>query len=110
MHVRNNIMICGAGKMITPERSSATFLSVVGYSDTRVDLDKSIKEKDTKYKGFLSMMASKLAYENEEFVSNAVQNHWDVSSLISVYVCNIGLLDGERISVTNKKIVIYILA
>ena len=51
------------------------------------------------------MMASKLAYENEEFVSNAVQNHWDVSSLISVYVCNIGLLDGERISVTNKKIV-----
>ncbi|KAG4962468.1 hypothetical protein JHK82_039157 [Glycine max] len=69
------------GKMKTPERSSAAFLSVVGITDTRVDLDKTIKENDTKYKGFLSMMASKLAYENEEFVSNAVQNHWDMEFL-----------------------------
>lgn len=79
-------MICGAGKMKTPERSSAAFLSVVGITDTRVDLDKTIKENDAKYKGFLSMMASKLAYENEEFVSNAVRNHWDVSpSIICIY-------------------------
>lgn len=72
--------------MITPERSSATFLSVVGNLDTRVDLDKNIKEKDAKYKGFLSMMASKLSYENEQFVSNAVTNHWEVSP-IYIYLC-----------------------
>ncbi|TKY57826.1 Lipase protein [Spatholobus suberectus] len=69
------------GKMITPEKSSAAFLSVVGNLDTRVDLDKSIKEKDAKYKGLLSMMASKLSYENEEFVTNAVQNHWNMDFL-----------------------------
>ncbi|RDX93601.1 Feruloyl esterase A, partial [Mucuna pruriens] len=69
------------GKMITPKRSSAAFVSVVGNFDTRVDLDESIKEKDAKYKAFISMMASKLSYENEEFVGNAVRNHWDMEFL-----------------------------
>ncbi|XP_027368158.1 uncharacterized protein LOC113874135 [Abrus precatorius] len=69
------------GKMITPERSSASFLSVVGNLDTRVDLDKNIEEKDSKYKGMLSMMASKLSYENEQFISNAVRNHWHMDFL-----------------------------
>lgn len=66
--------------METPEASSASFLSVVGNVDTRVDLDKNIKQNDDKYKGFLSMMASKLSYENEQFVANIVRNHWNVSS------------------------------
>lgn len=66
--------------MITPERSSAEFLTVVGYLDTRVDLDKNIHEKDPKYKGLLSIMASKFAYENEQFISTMITNHWDVSS------------------------------
>ncbi|KAK7311073.1 hypothetical protein RJT34_08966 [Clitoria ternatea] len=69
------------GKMITPERSSGAFLSVVGNLDTRVDLDKNIKQKDAKYKGLLSVMASKLSYENEQFISNAVKNHWHMDFL-----------------------------
>ncbi|XP_061344720.1 triacylglycerol lipase OBL1-like isoform X2 [Gastrolobium bilobum] len=69
------------GKMITPKRSSAKFMSVVGNLDTRVDLDKSIKREDVKYKGLLSMMSSKLSYENEEFIGNAVRNHWDMDFL-----------------------------
>jgi len=64
-----------------PEKSSASYLSVVGCIDTRVDLDKNIKQNDAKYEGSLSMMASKLSYENENVVCNAVQNHWNVSSL-----------------------------
>ncbi|KAK7383142.1 hypothetical protein VNO78_28813 [Psophocarpus tetragonolobus] len=69
------------GKMITPEKSSAAFLSVAGQLDTRVDLDKNITKKDAKYKASLSMMASKLSYENEQFVSNVVRNHWDMDFL-----------------------------
>ncbi|KAK7321687.1 hypothetical protein VNO77_32553 [Canavalia gladiata] len=69
------------GKMITPERSSAAFLSVVGNLDPRVDLDKNIKHKHAKYKALLSMMASKLSYENEQFISNAVKNNWDMDFL-----------------------------
>lgn len=70
------------GKVITPENSSAEFLSVVGHLDTRVDLDKNIHYKDAKYKGLLSIMASKFSYENEQFISNAVKNHWGVSSTL----------------------------
>ncbi|XP_057423730.1 triacylglycerol lipase OBL1 [Lotus japonicus] len=69
------------GKMITPEPSSATFLSVVGNLDSRVELDKSIKQVDLKYKGMLSMMASKLSYENEQFIKSAVTNHWEMDFL-----------------------------
>lgn len=72
-------MYYGAGKVITPERSSGTFMSLAGNLDTRVDLDKSIKQDDAKYKGLLSMMASKFSYENEPFISDSVRNHWDVS-------------------------------
>lgn len=71
--------------MKTAERSSASFLSVVGNTDTRVDLDKNIKQNDAKYKGFISMMASKLSYENEQFVGNTVRNLWNVSSSFIYY-------------------------
>ncbi|KAE9600027.1 hypothetical protein Lal_00045434 [Lupinus albus] len=64
------------GNMITPEKSSGTFISVVGNLDTRVDLDKNIRNDGAKYKALLSMMASKISYENEKFVSNSVKNHW----------------------------------
>ncbi|KAK2452580.1 triacylglycerol lipase OBL1 [Trifolium repens] len=69
------------GKMITPERSSAEYLSVLGHLDTRVDLDKTIHHKDAKYKALLSIMASKFSYENEQFISNAVTNHWGMEFL-----------------------------
>jgi hypothetical protein len=52
---------------------------VLGHLDTRVDLDKTIHHKDAKYKALLSIMASKFSYENEQFISNAVTNHWGVS-------------------------------
>ncbi|KAG2390358.1 hypothetical protein LR48_Vigan07g270400 [Vigna angularis] len=69
------------GKVKRPEKSSASYLSVVGFVDTRLDLDRNIKQNDAKYKGFLSMMASKISYENENFLCNAVQNHWNMEFL-----------------------------
>ncbi|MED6213138.1 hypothetical protein PIB30_090320, partial [Stylosanthes scabra] len=67
--------------IITPKPTSATFKSVAGFLDSRVDLDKSIhqdenNDDDAKYKASLSMMASKFSYENDEFIGNAVTNAW----------------------------------
>lgn len=68
-----------AGKRVRPERSSATFASLTGSLDPRVDLDKNIKHEDPKYKPLLAIMASKLSYENENFTRAAVTHHWNVS-------------------------------
>ena len=63
----------------TPNRLSAKFTSVVGNLDPRVELDKSIRYGNTKYNVFLSIMASKLSYENEEFAKIIINDHWNVS-------------------------------
>ncbi|OIW10383.1 hypothetical protein TanjilG_05531 [Lupinus angustifolius] len=92
------------GKMITPEKSSGTFISVVGNLDTRLDLDKSIRKGDAKYKALLSMMASKFSYENETFVSNSVKNHWhmDFLGLYSFWNDNQKLPSTKAIIVQDK--------
>ncbi|CAL0322468.1 unnamed protein product [Lupinus luteus] len=92
------------GKMITPEKSSETFISVVGNLDTRVDLDKSIRNDDVKYKPLLSMMASKFSYENANFVSNSVKNHWhmDFLGLYSFWNDNLKLQSTKAIIVQDK--------
>ncbi|XP_058725153.1 triacylglycerol lipase OBL1 [Vicia villosa] len=69
------------GEMITPEKSSAEFLTVVGHLDPRVNLDKNIHQNDPEYKALLSIMASKFAYENEQFISTMVTNHWGMELL-----------------------------
>ncbi|CAB4287419.1 unnamed protein product [Prunus armeniaca] len=51
-------------------------MSAIGYTDKRVKLDKTISRKDSKYYGALSAMAAKIAYENEAFIKNTVENHW----------------------------------
>lgn len=67
------------GKDVKPDyKSAATFISTIGNLDKRVDLDKSIKPGDMRYHGELSMMAAKLAYENEAFVRTVVKDHWKV--------------------------------
>lgn len=66
-----------------PDPQSATYRSVVGHLDVRLDLDKLIKHGDGRYNAALSMMASKLAYENQAFVHRTVKDHWNVSLLTS---------------------------
>ncbi|XP_043712421.1 triacylglycerol lipase OBL1-like [Telopea speciosissima] len=88
-----NLLLCNGGfiklifNLITgnvvmpPEKSSATFTSYIGSLDTRLDLDKSIKNGDSRYYGELSMMASKIVYENKAFIQNVVTNHWKMKFL-----------------------------
>lgn len=68
-----------------PDKSSAEFTSVLGNLDTRVDLDRSIKNDDRRYSLSLSIMAAKLSYENEDFVQSVVRYHWkvNIASLIA---------------------------
>nr|KJB59846.1 hypothetical protein B456_009G275800 [Gossypium raimondii] len=64
------------GKTEWPKRASAKFTSMVGNTDTRLELDENIKPADQKYKASLSMMASKLSYENEAFIETKVTQLW----------------------------------
>jgi hypothetical protein len=63
---------------VWPDSSSATFTSVVGILDQRVKLDKNIRPGNPKYNASLTMMASKLAYENEAFVQTTIKDQWSV--------------------------------
>ncbi|KAL7262154.1 hypothetical protein ACSBR1_000515 [Camellia fascicularis] len=68
--------------VMPPDRSAATFTSVLANLDTRVELDKSITTNESsKYGASLSMMASKLSYENEAFVQTIVTDHWKMEFL-----------------------------
>ncbi|KAL6207856.1 hypothetical protein ACLB2K_018809 [Fragaria x ananassa] len=63
-----------SGKVIEPDSLSST--SAVGNLDRRIELDKSIKPENPRYKGALSMMAAKLSYENKDLVQSVVNHHW----------------------------------
>ncbi|XP_062003207.1 triacylglycerol lipase OBL1-like isoform X1 [Rosa rugosa] len=64
------------GKIIVPDSNSETFLSFIGNLDKRVKLDSRIKPGDGKYNAALSVMASKLSYENHACIKTTVQDHW----------------------------------
>ncbi|XP_028947797.2 triacylglycerol lipase OBL1-like [Malus domestica] len=64
------------GEDIVPKKDSRTFLSFIGNLDKRVELDKSIKHGDVRYNAALSMMASKISYENKFYIETTVQDHW----------------------------------
>lgn len=71
----------GAGRVARPDRSSATFASMIGSLDTRLDLDKRIQQGDSRYNVALSIMAAKLSYENDAFVQAVVRDSWKVASI-----------------------------
>ena len=72
-----HLCVC-IGKVVIPERTSPEFYSFIGSIDKRSKLDKNIKRGDVRYNAALSMMASKLSYENTAHVQNTVTNHWEV--------------------------------
>ncbi|GLU04258.1 hypothetical protein SLE2022_214170 [Rubroshorea leprosula] len=66
------------GEVVWPDRSSATFVSLVGNLDRRIDLGRNIRPGDRKYKASLSVMAAKLSYENEAFIKTTVEKQWQM--------------------------------
>lgn len=69
-----------AGKIVIPERGSATFISTIGHIDGRINLEATDDfielEPGNKSLMDLCMMASKLAYENATVIQNVVNLHW----------------------------------
>ncbi|KAF3438963.1 hypothetical protein FNV43_RR17238 [Rhamnella rubrinervis] len=69
------------GKVVIPDKTSASFLSFIGNMDNRVELDKSIKRGDGNYNALLSIMASKASYENKAYLETTVIDHWKMEFL-----------------------------
>ncbi|KAF4380809.1 hypothetical protein F8388_017163 [Cannabis sativa] len=63
-------------KVVIPERGSASFKSVIANLEWRVRLDPSIKHGDPRYNAALSIMASKISYENQPFIQNVLTHNW----------------------------------
>ncbi|KAJ8539346.1 hypothetical protein K7X08_013598 [Anisodus acutangulus] len=86
------------GKLVLPKRGTETFISSIGHVDGRTNLYKAeILTKEIDRPDFvlgmghralmdLCMMASKLAYENENVVRNVVNHHWKMH-FVDFYNC-----------------------
>uniref|UniRef100_A0A0D9ZRU5 Fungal lipase-type domain-containing protein n=1 Tax=Oryza glumipatula TaxID=40148 RepID=A0A0D9ZRU5_9ORYZ len=66
------------GRMEYPDRKSASYRSITGLIDPRVDLERSITPADSRYHAALCVMASKVAYENEAFIRDVVTRRWQM--------------------------------
>ncbi|CAI0553536.1 unnamed protein product [Linum tenue] len=69
------------GKVVVPDKESATFVSFIGNFDKRTELDKSIERGDPRYNAALAMMAAKASYENPIYIQTIVNNHWQMEFL-----------------------------
>lgn len=69
------------GEVVKPDKSSQTFMSLVGNLDKRVELDKIITNGDIRYWASLSIMAAKLSYENENYVQKVIRDIWKMEFL-----------------------------
>lgn len=92
------------GKMEIPRRGSETFISTIGHIDGRINLDPRdvfvVENEEVsvlEQRGIqleagnrslmdVSMMASKLAYENATVIKNVVNLHWKACFLILLFL------------------------
>ncbi|CAI0553535.1 unnamed protein product [Linum tenue] len=74
------------GKVVVPDKESATFVSFIGNFDKRTELDKSIERGDPRYNAALAMMAAKASYENPIYIQTIVNNHWQVISTLFHFI------------------------
>ncbi|KAG6401248.1 hypothetical protein SASPL_138099 [Salvia splendens] len=69
------------GKVIQPDKTSASFTSFIGNLDKRFELDPAIGFGDKRYHAALSVMASKAAYENNNFIRALVDDRWKIPGI-----------------------------
>ncbi|CAA7395173.1 unnamed protein product [Spirodela intermedia] len=69
------------GQAVIPRRNSSSFRSAVDFFDDRVELDPDISPEDGRYLANLSIMAAKLAYENEAHIRRTVIDLWRMEFL-----------------------------
>jgi hypothetical protein len=62
-------------KLKFPDRTSIDYRSGIGLFDPRIELDRKIKPGDSNYHTALSVMAAKLAYENDLVIKNVIEEH-----------------------------------
>ncbi|WJZ92000.1 hypothetical protein VitviT2T_011033 [Vitis vinifera] len=75
------LLNCLRGNIQWPDKTSPTFSSFNGHLDKRVELDESIKPGDSKYYAALTMMSSKISYENKAFIKTTVEDEWKMEFL-----------------------------
>ncbi|XP_071713219.1 triacylglycerol lipase OBL1-like [Rutidosis leptorrhynchoides] len=87
------------GKNVELCRESPNFSSIIGLTDTRLELDDQIPREDPRYRSALAIMASKTAYENQARIQKIVQDHWKMEYL-GFYNCanafNTGPISSEK--------------
>ncbi|CAF1717055.1 triacylglycerol lipase OBL1 [Brassica napus] len=70
------------GEVVMPKTTSENYLSFIGHLDRRISLDKTKSREDGDlYYAALSIMSSKLAYENSARIKYVVENHWHMKYL-----------------------------
>ncbi|XP_072989848.1 triacylglycerol lipase OBL1-like [Typha latifolia] len=86
------------GSLIIPDREAANFRTFIGHIDKRIDLYSSkslihyipLQDIETGMSDInlldLCMMASKIAYENAAYITNAVNEHWKMN-FVGFYSC-----------------------
>ncbi|KAD4888157.1 hypothetical protein R6Q59_034750 [Mikania micrantha] len=70
-----------SGKLVLPDKESPVYLTAIGLWDIRRDLDSKIKNEDPRYTSALAIMAAKAAYENEAYIKETVEKHWEMEFL-----------------------------
>ncbi|TYJ08138.1 hypothetical protein E1A91_A11G054100v1 [Gossypium mustelinum] len=64
------------GKVVIPSREAATYVSAVGYTDLRKDLDKQIIYGNSMYYPALAIMTCKAVYNNAAYNKSIIENNW----------------------------------
>ncbi|KAK6152729.1 hypothetical protein DH2020_012368 [Rehmannia glutinosa] len=79
-----NLLSENGGKVIFPDKTSASFLSFIGNIDKRFGLDSSINPGDKRYYAALCVMAAKASYENKNYIESVVRDHWKSNTHVTV--------------------------
>ncbi|KAB2055663.1 hypothetical protein ERO13_A11G046900v2 [Gossypium hirsutum] len=68
-------------RVVIPDKKAAAYLSFIGFTDTRMELDITIKYGNAMYYPALSIMAGKAAYNNAAYNQALIEGQWKMEFL-----------------------------